>query len=171
MPKGKNITIPCKDIEPGIQSQQGSWESALSLLPLFLPAWLPSSFIHRPYSCLWTHAKKSLHHRFWVLCVIHPRSQLNMKVGFMSLLWVLEMGVVSGINPVHFHWLPQHYGVRAIQSLVLGALSSPLPLAVQPGRLTGQMPRILTPLTTFRLKGNTVAESVELGILWGCWST
>ena len=106
VPKGKNTAVPYKVLDPGIRSRQGSWESALSLLPLLLPARLPYSFTHRLYLFHWTHDKKSLHHRFWVFCVIHPRSQCNVKVDFKSLFWVLEMGIVSSTNPVHLHWLP-----------------------------------------------------------------
>ena len=79
-----------------------------SVLPLLLSACLLYSSTGRLYFFfLWTHVGKSLYHRFWILCLIHLRIQLNMKVEFKSLFWVLETGIISEINLTHFCWLPQ----------------------------------------------------------------
>ena len=137
VPKGKNITIPWKQLVPGIRSCQDPWESALSLLPLLILACIPYFFIHRVFvplnSCKKKQkTKKSLHNRFWVLSHSYRKLVSNMKVELKFLVWIFEMEFFQalilsiftdfpGLKPVR-----PHPCARAIQSLLLRAPSSPL---------------------------------------------
>ena len=135
VPKGKNITIPWKQLVPGIRSCQDPWESALSLLLLLILACIPYFFIHRvfvPLNSCKTKNKKSLHNRFWVLSHSSKKLVSNMKVELKSLFWILEMEFFQALILSIFTDLPglkpvrPHPCARATQSLLLGAPSSPL---------------------------------------------
>ena len=133
VPKGKNITIPWKQLVPGIRSCQDPWESALSLLPLLILACIPYFFIHRVFVPLNSRQKKkkSLHNRFWVLSPSSKKLVSSMKVELKSLFWILEMEFFQALILYIFTDCPGLKPVRpypcarAIQSLLLRAPSSP----------------------------------------------